>query len=116
VSRLGLPTELRRSLACTNIIENMMGTLRRVTRNVKRWSSSSMALRWTAAAMNEAKKGFRRLKAYKQLPALRLALAAHYEKETNSRALLSKLRRPLNFIHGNDRFTKFNKARGSSGS
>jgi hypothetical protein len=25
---------------------------------VKRWSSSSMALRWTAAAMNEAKKGF----------------------------------------------------------
>jgi hypothetical protein len=47
VSRLGLPAELRRSLACTNIIENMMGTVRRVTRNVKRWSSSSMALRWT---------------------------------------------------------------------
>jgi hypothetical protein len=36
-----------------------------------------MALRWTAAAMNEAKKGFRRLEAYKQLPALRVALAAH---------------------------------------
>src|SRR6202035_3158152 len=71
-----------------NIIENMMGTVRRVTRNVKRWSSSSMALRWTAAAMNEAKKGFRRLKAYKQLPALRVALAAHYEKETNNRALV----------------------------
>src|ERR1700682_2531811 len=88
VSRLGLPAELRRSLACTNIIENMMGTVRRVTRNVTRWSSSSMALRWTAAAMNEAKKGFRRLKAYKQLPALRVALAAHYEKETNNRALV----------------------------
>ena len=87
VSRLSLPAELRRSLACTNIIENMMGTVRRVTRNVKRWSSSSMALRWTAAAMNEAKKGFRRLKAYKQLPALQVALAAHYEKETN-RALV----------------------------
>jgi hypothetical protein len=28
-----------------------------------------MALRWTAAAMHEAKKGFRRLKAFKQLPA-----------------------------------------------
>jgi transposase-like protein len=88
VSRLGLPAELRRSLACTNIIENMMGTLRRVTRNVKRWSSPSMALRWTAAAMNEAKKGFRRLKAYKRLPALRAALVAHYEKETNNRALV----------------------------
>ena len=28
VIRLGLPGELRRSLACTNIIENMMGTIR----------------------------------------------------------------------------------------
>jgi len=36
-----------------------------------------MALRWTAAAMQEAVKGFRRLKAHKQLPALRAALAAH---------------------------------------
>jgi putative transposase len=33
VTRLGLPAELRRSLACTNIIENMMGTIRRVCRN-----------------------------------------------------------------------------------
>ena len=80
VIRLGLPSELRRSLACTNIIENMMGTVRRVTRNVKRWRSASMALRWTAAAMLEAKKGFRRLKAYKQLPKLRAALDAHYAK------------------------------------
>jgi transposase-like protein len=90
VTRLGLPAELRRSLACTNIIENMMGTVRRVTHNVKRWSSPSMALRWTAAAMHEAKKGFRRLKAFKQLPALRAALAAHYEKETNSHAVAQK--------------------------
>jgi putative transposase len=52
--------------------------VRRVTRNVKRWSSPSMALRWTAAAMHEAKKGFRRLRA---------ALAAHYEKETDSHAV-----------------------------
>src|SRR6516165_6053673 len=54
VTRLGLPAELRRSLACTNIIENMMGTIRRVSRNVKHWRSASMALRWTAAAMLEA--------------------------------------------------------------
>src|ERR1700758_3030128 len=84
VIRLGLPSELRRSLACTNIIENMMGTVRRVSRNVKRWRSASMALRWTAAAMLEAKKGFRRLKAYKQLPKLRAALDTHYEKLSNN--------------------------------
>ena len=71
-----LPKELRRSLACTNIIENMNGTIRQVTRNVKRWRDGSMALRWTAAGMMEAKKGFRRLIAYKQLPTLKAALLA----------------------------------------
>ena len=76
VVRLRLPQDLRRSLACTNIIENMNGTIRQVTRNVKRWRDASMALRWTAAGMMEAKKGFRRLKAYKQLPKLRDALLA----------------------------------------
>jgi hypothetical protein len=33
--RLCLPPSLRRSLACTSIIENMMGTIRRACRNVK---------------------------------------------------------------------------------
>ena len=82
VIRLGLPAELRRSLACTNIIENMMGTVRRVCRNVKRWQDASMALRWTSAAMLEASKGFRRLKAYKQLSALQTALAVHQAKHS----------------------------------
>ena len=58
--RLKLPLQLRRSLACTNIIENMMGSIRRVCRNVKRWRDAPMALRWTGAAMQEAAKGFRR--------------------------------------------------------
>lgn len=76
VTRLGLPADLRRSLACTNIVENVMGTVRRVCRNVKYWRSPSMALRWVGAAMQEAAKGFRRLKAHKQLPLLKAALAA----------------------------------------
>ena len=71
-----------------------------------------MALRWTAAAMDEAKNGFCRLKAYKQLPALRPRLPLT-TKRKQTIALLSKLRRPLNVIHGNDRFPKF-KARGNS--
>ena len=82
VNRLGLPAPLRRSLACTNAIENMMGTVRRVSRNVKRWRNAGMALRWTAAGMMEAAKGFRRLKAYRQLPLLRAALVAHASKHT----------------------------------
>lgn len=80
VNRLGLPKELRRSLACTNIIENMNGTIRRVCGNVKRWRDASMALRWTAAGMIEAAKGFRRLKAWKQLTVLRAALKRRSDK------------------------------------
>jgi putative transposase len=83
VTRLCLPKQLRRSLACTNIIENLMSTVRRVCRNVKRWRSASMAMRWTAAAMQEAAKGFRRLKAHKQLPTLRVALEAHKTKTSH---------------------------------
>lgn len=84
VNRFGLPTQLRRSLACTNSIENMMGTVRRVCRNVKRWQNVDMALRWTAAGMMEAAKGFRRLKAHKQLPTLKAALAAHQLRHANN--------------------------------
>ena len=74
VIRLGLPQELQRSLACTNIIENTLGTVRLVSRNVKRWRNAEMALRWTATGLLEAQKTFRRLKAYRQLPILRDAL------------------------------------------
>jgi hypothetical protein len=68
--------------ACTNIIEKMNGTIRRVCRNVKRWHDAKIALRWTAAGMMEAAKGFRRLKAHKQLPILRAALLAHQARHT----------------------------------
>jgi transposase-like protein len=80
VTRLKLPRELRRSLACTNIVENVMSTARRVCRNVKYWRSPSMAMRWAAAAMQEARKGFRRLKAHKHLEALRAALVQRSAK------------------------------------
>jgi len=90
VNRLGLPPELRRSLACTNAIENMQGTIRRVTRNVKRWRDASMALRWAAAGMMEAKAGFRRLKAHRQLPALRRALAEHQARQAEKPRLASR--------------------------
>ena len=91
VTRLGLPKELRRALACTNIVENVMSTVRRVCRNVKRWRNAAMARRWTAAGMLEAAKGFRRLKAYKALPVLRAALAAHQIKHVSANKLEDNL-------------------------
>ena len=87
VNRLGLSAELRRSLACTKIIENMNGTVRCVRRNMKHWRDAAMALRWTGAAMLEAAKGFRRLKARRQLPILKAALAASATKHAVTSAL-----------------------------
>ena len=69
----------------------MMGTVRRVCRNMKRWQNAAMALRWTAAGMLEAAKGFRRLKAHKHLPALRAALTAHQANHTTRNKLEENL-------------------------
>ncbi len=87
VIRLGLPRELRRSLACTNAIENALGTVRTVSRNVKRWRNAEMALRWTAAGLIEAQKTFRRLKAYRHLPILKNALEDHMQRAKAKSAL-----------------------------
>ena len=46
VLKLGLPPTLRRFFATTNCIENLIGTLRHVTRNVKRWRDGDMRRRW----------------------------------------------------------------------
>ena len=54
VTRLGVRGRLKRTLASTNPCESMIETVRRTSRNVKRWQNGDMCLRWTAAGMLEA--------------------------------------------------------------
>ena len=84
VTRLGLPKELRRALATTNMIESAHSMVRQTCRNVKRWRGAGMALRWTGAGMLEAGKRMRRLRAYRQLPILRAALEHHHRDAAKS--------------------------------
>ena len=56
VVKLAPPALLRQSLATTNAIENLNGTIRRVSRNVKRWKSPSMVRRWTLLASSPRRK------------------------------------------------------------
>ncbi len=63
-----------RTLASTNPIESMIECVRRTSRNVKRWQSGEMALRWTAAGMLEAERQFRRIIGYQQLATLAMAI------------------------------------------
>ncbi len=79
VTRLGITGSLQRSLKTTNPIESMISIARTSARNVKRWRSGKMALRWTAAGMLEAEKQFRRLNGHRDLPQLKAALRHHEE-------------------------------------
>jgi putative transposase len=76
VLRLGVPPTLARTLRSTNTIESMISICREHAGNVKRWQDGTMALRWCAAGMVEARKQFRRVNGYLHLPALRAALEA----------------------------------------
>jgi putative transposase len=74
VTRLGVRGQLKRTLASTNPCESMIETVRRISRNVKRWQSGDMCLRWTAAGMLEAKARFRRVIGHGELAKLALAV------------------------------------------
>jgi putative transposase len=74
VLTLPLSARLRRSLATTNAAESLISRTRHVKRNVKRWRGGHMMLRWVAAGVLEAVKGFRRLKGHADLPTLVTAL------------------------------------------
>src|SRR5262249_21741231 len=53
-----------------NMLENLNGSIRRVTRNVKRWRGYDMRRRWVGLAISEASKCFHRIKGYGDLPIL----------------------------------------------
>jgi putative transposase len=78
--RLGIGGRLRRTLQSTNPCESMIEIVRRTSRNVKRWQSGEMALRWTAAGMLEAEQQFRRIIGYNDLAKLAVAIERELEK------------------------------------
>ena len=77
VMRLGLGENLERVLSSTNLIENLFSRVREIGRRVKRWQGGTMVLRWTAAGVIEAERGFRKLADYRALPTLVAALRTH---------------------------------------
>ena len=74
LSRLGVSGNLTRTLESTNPCESMIEIVRHTQRNVKRWSSGEMALRWTAAGMLEAERQFRKIIGYRDLATLVIAI------------------------------------------
>ena len=60
----------------------MIECVRRTSRNVKRWQSGEMCLRWTAAGMLEAERQFRRIIGHADLARLALAVERQLHAHT----------------------------------
>jgi len=83
VMAMGLPDALERTLSTTNPIENLMGSIRQLTRRVKRWKGGQMIERWVGTALQEANTRFRRVKGHAGMKKLGAVLERH------SKALVS---------------------------
>lgn len=78
VTRLGLHESLVRTFSSSNLIESCFARTDCWTHRVKRWRGASMVLRWGAAALLFAEKGFRRIKGCDHLSQLIQALKTHH--------------------------------------
>lgn len=76
VHRLHIPPQLRKTLACTNVIESAFAIVERVCSNVKRWHAGDQRERWVGSGLLVAEKQFRRVQGYKQIPNLLRELEA----------------------------------------
>jgi putative transposase len=79
VIELGLTGALRLTLRTTNPIDNLFGSVRKVSRRVKRWKGGRMMLRWCAASVLDAATRFRKIRGYAEMPKLVAALRTHEE-------------------------------------
>src|SRR5712692_7994109 len=84
LTRLGVTGSLKRTLESTNPCESMIEIVRRTQRNVKRWSSGEMALRWTAAGMLEAERQFRKIIGYRDLATLVVAIERDHDRRRHT--------------------------------
>jgi putative transposase len=94
VTRLGVRGRLKRTLASTNPCESMIETVRRISRNVKRWQSGDMCLRWTAAGMLEAEAQFRRIIGHADLAKLAITVERHVAAERAAFAPIPNVHTP----------------------
>lgn len=69
--KFGVTGLLRKTLSTTNPIESCFSVTRTITERVKRWSGGE---RWAVAALLRAEKKFKRVKGYREIPKLIVAL------------------------------------------
>ena len=81
--RLGLMPQLKQSFRTTNCIESLNSMVAQLTRNVKRWTNSNQRSRWLATPLLDSEPRLRRIKDFRCLPRLRIALQNDLKLDTN---------------------------------
>jgi len=78
--RLGLFRELGISLKTTNCIESLMALIAQKTNKVDYWKNSDQKHRWLAAVLLDIEPRLRKVKGYRYLPQLRIAIQREIER------------------------------------
>jgi transposase-like protein len=82
VHRLGIPEQLRRTLASTNVIESAFSIVGTVCRNVKRWRQGDQIERWVGSGLLVAERQFRKVIGFRHIPTLLSSMANAVSKKT----------------------------------
>jgi putative transposase len=82
LQKLGINSKLCQSLSSTNLIESCFSRTASWTRRVKHWRGAKMILRWSAAALLQAEKGFRKVRGYRTMHELETALKNYSNSAT----------------------------------
>ena len=80
INRLGVTGMLAKTLGTTNPMESTIDIVKAHARNVKRWRAGDMRLRWAAAGMLAAEGQYRRIKGYRQLDRLAVAISDEIQR------------------------------------
>lgn len=81
--RLGIQGRLGRHLRTTNVIESVNARIETQLRKIKRYVSSDQRQQWTAMALLDAERRFRRVDNHRHLPLLKQALLRHIDTLTD---------------------------------
>ena len=92
--RLRLMPQLKQSFRTTNCIESLNSMVAQLTRNVKRWTNSNQRSRWLATALLDIEPRLRRIKGFRCLPRLRLALQNDLKLQTSLKSPFAHLSDP----------------------
>ena len=86
LQKLGINGLLLKSLSSTNLIESCFSRSGEWCSRVKKWRSPQMLLRWTAAGLLHAEKGFHRIRGYRHLEKLASALQENMKSDQKKAA------------------------------